>query len=171
MRWFWAFARQALLSTSTLLRQWGSGGITSLKYLGVHISNTLTWRHNTLTICKKSQQCLYFLRKLKNVGLDINILITFYRCVVESTLSSSVCYGSCTEAEKVMPHKVVRSAQRIIWCILPVLSDIYASRCRSRATFIMRDSTHPAHGLFSHLPSGKRLCGIWARTTRLMNSF
>lgn len=58
--------------------------VPSLKYLGVHLSNTLTWRYNTCSIIKKAHQCLYFLRKLKRAGLNSNILSSFYRCAVES---------------------------------------------------------------------------------------
>lgn len=108
--------------------------VSSIRYLGVHISNTLTWRQNTLTNLKKAHQRLYFLRKLKKAKLDTNILSSFYRCVVESTLSSciTVWYGSCTVAEKEMLHIVVRSAQRTIGCNLLGLTDIYTSQCRDR---------------------------------------
>lgn len=71
--------------------------VPSLKYLRVHLSNTLIWRDNTCSIIKKAHQRLYFLRKLKRAGLNSNILCSFYRCAVESTLTSciTVWYCSC----------------------------------------------------------------------------
>ena len=72
------------------------------KYFGMHLSNSLTWQDNTTNIIKKAHQRLYFLRKLKRAGLNANILSSFYRCVVESVLTSctTVWYSSCTVAEK-----------------------------------------------------------------------
>ena len=122
---------------------------------------------------KKALQQLYFLRMLKGAGMSTSILKSFYRCVVENILTSciTVWYCSCTVAEKQALQRVVNSAQRIIGCSLPSLSTIYITRCKDRAASIMKDSTHPAHGLFTLLPSGRRLRGIRARTTRLRNTF
>ncbi|KAK0136975.1 hypothetical protein N1851_026841 [Merluccius polli] len=139
----------------------------------MHLTNTLTWRDNTMHTIKKAHQRLYFLRKLKGAGMSTAILKAFYRCVVESILTSciTVWYCSCTVAEKQALQRVVNSAQRIISCSLPSLSSIYITRCKDRAASIMKDSTHPAHGLFTLLPSGRRLRCIWANTNRLRNTF
>lgn len=101
--------------------------------------------------------------------MNSGILRSFYRCVIESTLTSyiTVWYFSCLGTEQQALKQVVRSAQSTIECSLP---DIYTRRCRDRAASIVRDSTHPAHGPFSLLPSGRRLCSIWVRITRLKNS-
>lgn len=103
---------------------------------------------------------------MKKVGLDTSILSSFYRCNVERILTSCITARFCssTVAEKQMLQRVVRSTQRTI-------SDVYTSHCRDRANRNMRDSTHPAYGLLSSLPSGRRLCCIWVRTSRLKNSF
>ncbi|KAI5092869.1 hypothetical protein C0J45_17260 [Silurus meridionalis] len=39
--------------------------VKSTKFLGVHLEENPTWSLNTSSITKKSQQCLYFLRRLK----------------------------------------------------------------------------------------------------------
>ncbi|KAI3376743.1 hypothetical protein L3Q82_000086 [Scortum barcoo] len=39
--------------------------VSSTKFLGVHISDDLSWTTNTASLAKKAQQRLYFLRKLK----------------------------------------------------------------------------------------------------------
>jgi hypothetical protein len=121
---------------------------------------------------KKAHQRLYFLKKLKGAGMSTAILKSFYRCGVESILPSCITVWYCsTVAEKQALQRVVNSAQRIIGCSLPSLSTIYITRCKDRAASIMKDSTHPAHGLFTLLPSGRRLRSIRARTTRLRNTF
>ena len=39
--------------------------VSSTKFLGVHISEGLSWTTNSASLAKKAQQRLYFLRKLK----------------------------------------------------------------------------------------------------------
>ena len=147
--------------------------VHTFKYLGLHLTNMLTWRVNTMHTIKKAHQRLYFLRMLKGAGMSTAKVKSFYKWVVESILTSciTVWYCSCKVADKQALQRVVNSAQRIIGCSLPSLSTIYITRCKDRAASIMKDSTHPAHGLFTLLPSGRRLRGIRARTTRLRNTF
>ena len=58
--------------------------VHTFKYLGMHLTNTLTWRENTVHTIKMAHQRLYFLRKLKGAGMSTAILESFYKCVVES---------------------------------------------------------------------------------------
>ncbi len=48
-------------------------------FLGVHITEDLTWTTNTMSLSKKAQQRLHFLRRLKRASLPPPILTTFYR--------------------------------------------------------------------------------------------
>ncbi|KAI4886294.1 hypothetical protein NFI96_002286 [Prochilodus magdalenae] len=147
--------------------------VSSYRYLGVHLSNNLTWSNNTSSLVRKAHQRLYFLRRLRRAGLGSSVLTSFYRCVVESVLCSSinVWHGSCSAADRKALQRVVKAAQRSVGVSLPTTTDIYTSRCRKRATCIMKDPTHPAHSLFVPLPSGRRLRSIKCRTNRLRNSF
>ncbi|KAI3362841.1 hypothetical protein L3Q82_001884 [Scortum barcoo] len=114
-------------------------------------------------------------RRLRRAGLGSSVLTSFYRCVVESVLSSCIIVwhgSSCSAVEKKALQRVVKAAQRTVGCSLPTTTDIYTSRCRKRASCIMKDPTHTtAHALFVPLPSGRRLRSIKSRTTRLRNSF
>ncbi|KAI4891554.1 hypothetical protein NFI96_034005 [Prochilodus magdalenae] len=147
--------------------------VSSYRYLGVHLSNNLTWSNNTSSLVRKAHQRLYFLRRLRRAGLGSSVLTSFYRCVVESILcySINVWHGSCSAADRKALQRVVKAAQRSVGVSLPTTTDIYTSRCRKRATCIMRDPTHPAHSLFVPLPSGRRLRSVKCRTNRLRNSF
>ncbi|KAI4873592.1 hypothetical protein NFI96_002438 [Prochilodus magdalenae] len=147
--------------------------VSNYRYLGVHLSNNLTWSNNTSSLVRKAHQRLYFLRRLRRAGLGSSVLTSFYRCVVESVLCSSinVWHGSCSAADRKALQRVVKAAQRSVGVSLPTTTDIYTSRCRKRATCIMKDPTHPAHSLFVPLPSGRRLRSIKCRTNRLRNSF
>ena len=106
-------------------------------------------------------------------NLDQKLLVNFYRSTIETLLSYciTVWYSSCTEADRKGFQRVIKTAQRIIGCPLPSLSDIYNSRCLSRARNILKDSTHPGFHLFDLLPSGRRYRCIKTRTNRFKDSF
>ncbi len=143
--------------------------VSSFKYLGVHISEDLTWTLNTTQLVKKAQQRLYFPR----FGMPPKILSNFYSCVVENVLSSciTVWYGSTTARDCRRLQRVVKTAEKIIRTPLPSLQAIYHHRVHRRAASILKDPTHPQHGLFTLLPSGRRYRGVNCRISRLRNSF
>ena len=58
--------------------------VESYKYLGTVIDNKLSWADQCKTIYSKSQQRMYFLRKLKSFHVDRTILNLFYKSVIES---------------------------------------------------------------------------------------
>ncbi|KAI4887924.1 hypothetical protein NFI96_022449, partial [Prochilodus magdalenae] len=140
--------------------------VSSFKFLGVHITEELTWSEHTTRVVKKAQQRLFFLRRLRRFGMDPRILRTFYTCTVESILTGSITtwYGSCTAIERKALQRVVRTAQYITGVQLPNLLDLYTSRCLRKTRRVLKDSTHPSHCLFSQLPSGRRkdrhLCAL-----------
>ncbi|KAI3359077.1 hypothetical protein L3Q82_002586 [Scortum barcoo] len=70
---------------------------------------------------RKAHQRLYFLRRLRRAGMGSSVLTSFYRCVVESVLSSCIIvwHGSCSAAEKKALQRVVKAAQRTVGCSLP----------------------------------------------------
>ena len=52
--------------------------VSGTKFLGVHISDDLSWTTNTASLAKKAHQRLYFLRKLKQARAPPSIMCTFY---------------------------------------------------------------------------------------------
>ncbi|GAA6107961.1 thymidylate kinase isoform X1 [Tachysurus ichikawai] len=147
--------------------------VNTFKFLGVHISNNLSWCTNTLATIKKAQQRLYFLRMLRKNNIESKLLVSFYRSTIESVLvyCISVWYSSCTAADKKALHKIVNTAQKITGCPLPSLESIAHSHYLSRAKNIIKDTFHPGHHLFNLLPSGRRYRSLRAKTARLQNSF
>ncbi len=76
--------------------------VSSTKFLGVHITEDLTWTTNPMSLSKKAQQRLHFLRRLKRASLPPPILTTFYRETFESVLTSCITvlygnYNSCKD--------------------------------------------------------------------------
>uniref|UniRef100_A0AAZ1XKT9 Alkylated DNA repair protein AlkB homologue 8 N-terminal domain-containing protein n=1 Tax=Oreochromis aureus TaxID=47969 RepID=A0AAZ1XKT9_OREAU len=134
--------------------------VSSFRYLGVYISEDLTWTLNTTQLIKKAQHRLYFLRRLRKFGMSAKILCSFYSCTVESTLTSCITawYGSTTAMDS-------KRLQRVI------TTSIYNHRVQRRAASILKDPTHPQHRLFTLLPPRRRFRSVKSRTSRLNNSF
>ncbi len=147
--------------------------VSSFKYLGVNISEDLTWTTHIQTQVKKARQRLYHLRQLRKFRVSPTILKTFYSGTIESVLTQciSVWYGNSSSQDCKSLQRVVRLAERISGSALPSLQDIYLKRCRSRAVKIIKDSNHPSNCLFTLLPSGKRFRSLMAKTERLRRSF
>eukprot|EP00061_Rhincodon_typus_P001341 g14509.t1 len=72
--------------------------IDSIKFLGVTISNNLSWSTHRDAMVKKAQQHLYFLRRLRKFSMSIRTLTSFYRCTTESILFGCITawYGNCS---------------------------------------------------------------------------
>ncbi|KAI3374190.1 hypothetical protein L3Q82_006052 [Scortum barcoo] len=108
--------------------------VSSTKFLGVHITDDLTWSVNSASLVKRAQQRLHFLRRMKRAHLPPPILTTFYRSTVESILTSciSVWCGGCTAADWRTVRRVVFNSGRtswkrtstllLRWCCTPSLS-------------------------------------------------
>ncbi len=146
--------------------------VSSFKYLGVNISEDLTWTTHIQTQVKKARQRLYHLRQLRKFRVSPTILKTFYSGAIESVLTQciSVWYGNSSNQDCKAMQRVVRLAERISGSAFPSLQDIYLKR-KSRAAKILKDSTHPGNHLFCLLPSGKGFRSMMAKTERLRRRF
>ena len=139
----------------------------------LHITCDLTWSLNTSFLVRKAQQIFFFLRKLERAGLSSQLLVNFYRAMIECILclSMTVWYSSCTVQDQKDLARVVKTAQRIVVSPLLDLDSIYTGRLQRKASRIAADPTHPGYKLFVPLPSRKRYRFINSRTTRLRDSF
>ena len=64
--------------------------LLTIKLLGVYLTNDLKWSVNTKNICKKVNQRLYLVRKLKQFGLQKEELITAWRSIVRPVTEYAV---------------------------------------------------------------------------------
>ena len=92
-------------------------------------------------------------------------LTNFYRCTIERILSCCITawYGNCNiRNHRALQRVVVRSAQRIIGGTLPALQDIYSTQCHRKDKKIIKDLSHPSHGLFTrfHLKGRDSICTL-----------
>ncbi len=134
--------------------------VNSFKFLGVHITEDLTWSAHTDAVLKKAHQHLFFLRRLRKFGMSPSILRSFYSCTVESILTGCITawFGNSTAVNRKALQRVVRTARHIVGGELPSLQDIYTRQCIRKARRI---------SLLSLLPSGRRLRSIQSHTSRL----
>ena len=90
--------------------------VESFKFLGVHITNELSWSKHTKTVGKRVRQNLFPLRRLKRFGMGLQILKRFYSCTIESILTGCITawYGNCSASDCKVLQRVVRTAQYII---------------------------------------------------------
>ncbi len=95
--------------------------VESFRFLGTTISQDLKWHNHIVSIMKKAQQRLYFLRQLRKFNLQQELLIQFYSAIIESVLcmSITVWFSSATKSDLRRLRRVVRAAERIIITILP----------------------------------------------------
>ncbi len=118
--------------------------VSSFKYLGVNISEDLTWTAHIQTQVKKARQRLYHLRQLRKFRVSPAILETFYSGAIECVLTQciSVWYGNAFNQDCKALQRVVHLVEHISGSGLPSLQDIYLKRCKSRAAKIIKDSNH-----------------------------
>ena len=70
--------------------------VHSYKYMGTKIDDKLRWDDNTMNLNKKSQQRLYFLRKLNVLHIDRHFLFVFHEWQPKSYLAPPTSYTTIT---------------------------------------------------------------------------
>ncbi len=120
--------------------------VNGFKFLGVHITEDLTWSAHTDAVLKKTHQDLFFLRRLRKFGISVSILRTFYTCTVESILTSCIIawFGNSTAGNSKALKRDMQTARHIIEGELPSLQDIYTRWCiRKPGGSSMTPATRP----------------------------
>lgn len=58
--------------------------VQQFKYLGTVIDDSLSFEHQVNAVCKKANQRMYVLRKLRNINIDSKFMEMFYSCFILS---------------------------------------------------------------------------------------
>ncbi|KAI3362131.1 hypothetical protein L3Q82_012460 [Scortum barcoo] len=124
------------------------------------LTDDLTWSNNTSCLIRKAHQRLYFLRRLRRPGLGGSVLTSFYRCVVESVLSSCIIVWHW----QLLGSREEGSAEGGEGCTEDCgTQSIHHHRTSTPPDAgngppaLWKDPTHTAHALFVPLPSSRRL--------------
>ena len=56
--------------------------VSSYKYLGLHVDAALSWSAHIDYNCSKLQQRIYFLRRLRSIGSNKQILLLFFQSII-----------------------------------------------------------------------------------------
>lgn len=115
--------------------------VTDLKFLGVTVSEDLSLSTKTASVVGKTQQRLYYPRKLKSTKIPKQLMMNFYNCAISSVLYYGFLkwFSSCTKADQQALQRMVRTAWKIIGTTLPDMSTIYNTRCLRRVKNILCD--------------------------------
>ena len=148
--------------------------VSQYKYLGTILDERLTFEPNTDRICKKANQRLFYLRKLRTFQVERSLMRMFYSSFVKSVFTfSMICwFGNLSLANKNRLSSIIKQCRKIIGTDLDDLGLIYQVRCVQRAKVILADPDHPLNKEFRLLPSGRRMSFTRkARSNRYLRSF
>eukprot|EP00061_Rhincodon_typus_P018395 g47553.t1 len=121
--------------------------VVSVKFLGVTITDSLSWSSHVDVTVRKAQQSHFFLRRFRKFGMSINSHTNFYRCIIETIQSRCITawYGDCSAQDHKKLQEVVCTAQTIMEANLPSMDSIYASCCCGKAANNIKDPFHPSN--------------------------
>ena len=147
--------------------------VESYKYLGTIMDSKLTFVANCESVYKKANQRLHCLRKLSSFHVDKRLLSMFYRCFIESIISFCLVswFGNLPLKNKNSLNQIVRWASKLIGEQQLNLDSLYEGQLRRLAGSILGDASHPLHGEFQPLPSGRRFKMPAFKTKRYRCSF
>ncbi len=124
--------------------------------------------------CKKLQQRMFFLRKLRDFRLDCSILQLFYQSLLQSILSFGlICvYGNMHVQEHKKLQRIIKMASRVIGVDQTSAEDLYNELILRKMDQILTDTTHPLHPKFLRSTRlNDRLLQRPIRTVRYQKSF
>lgn len=79
--------------------------VDSIKFLGVTVDKSLTWKEHAVTLCSKLTGSSYALFKLSQI-VDVSTILKAYHALVASTLRYGVIFwGNCTERETIFKYQ------------------------------------------------------------------
>ena len=133
--------------------------VCSFTYLGVTIDHLLSWKDHVVSLCKKTKQRLYFLRRLRSFGASKQILLLFFSSVIMSVLQycSTTWYGCLSVTSKSQLLRQMNICSKIVGKPLYSLYEsTYVNSVLRLARSIASNTNHVLHEEYELLPSGRR---------------
>ena len=151
--------------------------VLSYKYLGVMIDTTLSWSSHIEYICKRIQQRIYSLRRLRWFGASSQILSLFYTSVVQTVLlyCSTAWFNSLSITHKNKLYSQIKICAKItgrpVEAVLHSFNEAHTKSMLRLANSISSDPLHVLNGEYQLLPSMRRFRVPKFKKNRLKNSF
>ena len=148
--------------------------VTQYKYLGTIINNKLNWSDNIQSLKVKAHKRLYFLRKLREFGVNTTMMRLFYDSIIKSVVKFCMLlwFSSLTQKQMIILTRIDKCAKRLIND--NVCTDWEAefnALVYCKVKMLLNCPSHPLHQFFNYLPSGRRLRTFRCRTARFRTSF
>ena len=88
--------------------------VDNFKYLGTTNDSNLNWKIITQKLVAKTNQRMFFVRKLKSFYVRNNILSLFYQSVIQSIISLCICvwYGNLKAIDSHRLERVIKAASK-----------------------------------------------------------
>ena len=140
--------------------------VDSFKYLGTVLDKNFKFSDHVNSICRKANQRLYLIRKLKSFYVDADVLELVYRSLIQSILCFNIVtwFGNLDQKDKNKLNRVVNISSKIIGKKKEPVAKIYNDFVVRKSKKIVSDPTHPLFHNFNHLPSGRRFrAPAWKR--------
>ena len=147
--------------------------VLEYKYLGTVLDHKLTFNSNTRVIQKKCQPRIYFLQKLRSLGVNQSVLGNFYRCFIQPVLTFGfLCwFGGLSVKNRNVLMRIVNMCGKVVGDRQMSMSMMYERQAIRKATVIVRDPSHILTGHYQLLPSGRRFETPKVSTARAARSF
>ena len=152
--------------------------MTTIKLLGLNISNNLKWNHHIEEIVKKASTRLYFLRQLKRSKVAEKELLTFYKTCIRP-ITEYACPVFHNRLPTYLSDELERIQKRAMQIIFPNMN--YQDALKNSnllSSYERRDPNHKLHYLVPKLNEtdiglrNRRMFNFpVCKTNRLKNSF
>ena len=147
----------------------------SYKYLGLIIGNKLSFLEHIKVVMRKVNIRMYFVRTMKKLRVDPNIVALFFNSTIPPVLSYGCMafYGNLPQYFKDELDKPKRSCQRLIGNNFELTDNDkeYKTKLAKFSKRYSSDTSHPLRSEYVLLPSGRRYRQVKARTERYRLSF
>ena len=132
--------------------------VKHFKYLGTHIDQRLSFTQHGDRVYKKAQQRMCPLRKLKGFVVRKVISLTVYQTLIGSVISFNITSWHSFLASRCQEKlaRIIKQANKITSIQQKQLSDLHTQAVERKTSSILLDPSHPFHGCFELLPSGRR---------------
>jgi hypothetical protein len=147
--------------------------VESIRYLGLILDSSLSFKDQVTSVQKKCQQRLHVLRRLRSFHLDPQLLHNLYRSIIEPLLTycSTIYHPSLSVTERNKLIKISSTASKIIGLPVPPITEITDKALLRKAHAVSADSSHPLHAEFELLPSGRRYRSTKCKKAKFSRSF